>query len=691
MMATSARTAIASIPPSVEPRAKPLLLIVDDQTANVQLLYQALKADYQVVVATQGLQAIHLCEQQQPDLVLLDVEMPGMDGYEVCSRLKGHPATAHIAVIFVSGHGDDASEARGLALGAVDFISKPVNITTARARINIHLTLKTQADRLRQLSQAVEQSPEMVVITDLSARIEYVNDAFVHTTGYDRSDVLGQNPRLMHSGKTPPEMYQAMWETLTRGEVWKGQFHNRRKDGTEFIEFAIIAPLRQANGQVTHYVATKEDITERKRQGEELDRHRNHLEDMVAIRTRELIAAKELADAANQAKSAFLANMSHEIRTPMNAILGFTHLMQHDPARPDQDPRLEKIGRAGQHLLKIINDILDFSKIEAGHLALDKTHFILSDLLGAVAMLVADAARVKGLQVTTVNEGVPPSLVGDCGRLRQALLNYANNAVKFTSQGTVTLRTRLLEQRGDDLLVRFEVSDTGIGIAPAVQAQLFQPFEQGDNSITRNFGGTGLGLAITRRLAVLMGGQADADSEPGAGSTFWFTGWLRRGATADSPDTGTANPLAEVVLRRDHAQTRFLVVDDDPFNREIAVELFERAGLQADTASNGREAVDKAQGGDYALILMDVQMPVMDGLEATRRIRALPGWADRPILALTANAFPEDRRNCEAAGMNDFVTKPVDPQAIYTVLLKWLRHADAPSATPTHSGNSNHV
>ena len=673
-------------------RAQPLLLIVDDQKVIIQFMYQSLKADYQVVVALQGQQAIDLCERQLPDLVLLDVEMPGMDGYEVCRRLKDNPITSNIPVIFVSAHSDEASEARGLALGAVDFIGKPVNIKTARARISNHLTLKTQGDRLRQLSQATDQSPGMVLITDLSARIEYVNDAFVHTTGYSRDDVLGRNPRLLQSGKTPRETYEAMSRTLGAGEVWTGQFHNRRKDGSEFIEIAVIAPMRQPNGLVTHYVATKQDITERLRQQEELDRHRHHLEEMVAQRTKELLVAKDMADAANRAKSAFLANMSHEIRTPMNAILGFAHLMQRDQPRERPDPRLDKISIAGRHLMKVINDILDFSKIEAGHLALDISRFELGELLGQVAAMIGDAAQAKGLAVGITFEGVPRLLLGDAVRLRQSLLNYANNAVKFTSHGSIRMAARLLKEDADGLLVRFEVTDTGIGITEQAKSQLFRPFEQADNSTTRTYGGTGLGLAITRRLATLMGGEADADSTPGAGSTFWFTARLQRG-TPELPralSTEDESARTESLLRRDHAQARLLVVDDDPFNREIATDLLLAAGLQVDTARNGREAVDKVQGGDYTMVLMDVQMPVMGGLEATRLIRSLPGWGERPILAMTANVFAEDQRNCEAAGMNTIVTKPIDPRALYAALLKWLPQSGARQQTPTPTGNPHH-
>ena len=596
--------------------------------------------------------------------------------------------THDILVIFVTAQQDAAAEWQGFAVGAVDFIVKPINSTTVRARVNTHLTLKRQSDQMRKLSQAVEQSPEMIVVTNLDAQIEYVNEAFVKNTGFSAKEVLGRNTSLLHSGNTPPGTYDVMWHTLMQGETWKGEFHNRRKDGTEFIEFAIISPLRQPNGLISHYVASKEDITERKRLGRELDQYRHHLEDMVRQRTKDVTAARELAERANRAKSAFLANMSHEIRTPMNAILGYAQLMQRDPSALLQADRLNKIATAGQHLVNIVNDVLDISKIESGQLELESIDFQLSDIMDNVAALVGASARSDSLQIEVDTGSVPQSLHGDPTRLRQALLNYAGNAVKFTPQGKVSLRAHVLEEKGDELLIRFEVTDTGIGIAPDQMKQLFQVFAQADESTTRRYGGTGLGLAIVRKLATLMGGEADATSAPGRGSTFWFSARLQRGKTANPRLNDISGADAITVLSQQFASARILVVDDDLFNLEIAADLFESIGLAVDTACNGREAVDKAGSQEYALILMDVQMPVMDGLDATRAIRALPGWADRPILALTANAFVEDRRLCLAAGMTDFVTKPVDPDFLYTATLKWLS-ALAPNSPAPHFDGSN--
>ncbi len=926
-------------------------------------------------------------------------------------------------------------------------------------------------EQLRKLSLAVDQSPESIIITDLQARIEYVNQAFVRQTGLSAEEAIGLNPGVLKSGRTPRSTYRQMWQRLTSGEPWRGELFNRRTDGSEYVEMANITPLRQPDGRITHYVAIKEDITEKKRMEQELEAYQNRLEQLVESRTAELATAmqeqqalfdsasvgivlmrdrvirhcnrrldemfgfepgsligspsriwyadanaydevtrdlaerlprgetciyeqravrrdgsalwvrmssraidpsnldkgtvavieditpehqaaealrlvndeqraifdtatsgialirdrilircnqrlhelfgwpdgemvgkptaiwyadepanvaggevvyeqiwsgeascreqellrrdgsrfwarltgkavdvndrskgtvwviddisaereailalrnaQKAAEDAARTKARFLANMSHEIRTPMNAIIGMTHLVLDTELSRQQRDYLRKIQGSSQHLLEIINDILDLSKIEAGKLQIEHIEFDLDNVLDNVASLIAEKAASKGLElIIDMAPSVPRNLIGDPLRIGQVLINFANNAVKFTDAGDVVIQAQVLEEGADDVLLRFAVSDTGIGIEEALLGRLFQSFEQADNSTTRKYGGTGLGLAICRELASQMGGEVGVESEYGKGSTFWFsvrlpcgtrrpcqlpapdlrgrrilvvddndpareviaqllrslsfevgavaggqaaldeaqradaegtpyeavfldwqmpgmdgvetarrlrqllgdrtphlllvTAYGREGLFTDAATVGiedvlvkpvTASLLFDAVMRlmqnaapEPAAQqsepnrpsalaalkgARVLLVEDNELNQDVAVGLLSQAGIAVEVAGDGAVALARLSRGDSPvdLVLMDMQMPVMDGLTATRKLREIPALRELPIIAMTANAQQEDRERCLAAGMNDHLGKPINPAALWEMLSRWI--------APQHAGNAD--
>ncbi|MBJ6800628.1 PAS domain S-box protein [Geomonas propionica] len=646
--------------------------------------------------------------------------------------------------------------------------------------------LRRQKESARELRLAIDQAPVTVMVTDRDGRIEYVNPHFSKVTGYSAEEVLGENPRIVKSGWHPPEFYAEMWQTVLSGRTWHGEMRNRRKNGDLYWESASIASVTGDKGEITNFVAVKEDITERKWAEEALIRsderirlllestaeaifgmdllgnctfanracaallgysgtdellgknmhlliHHTasdgspypvqecplyrvlggtqgmHNDDQVFWRAdgtsfaveywsypqlqdgevvggvvtffdiaerkraeEELRRATEAAESATRAKSEFLANMSHEIRTPMNAALGMLYLLRQTELSEQQKDYLDKAQSASGVLLRVINDILDFSKIEAGKMELERIPFRLEQVLSDLQNVVGAILRDKEIEfAVTAGAGIPELLVGDPLRLGQVLLNLAGNAIKFTDKGKVEVGVALVAVEQGYATLRFSVTDTGIGMDASQREGLFTPFTQADNSTTRRYGGTGLGLAICREMVQLMEGQMAVESEPGRGSTFSFMArfGISQPGQASLPETPAGGEAALAA-----AGMRVLLVEDNPINQEVARFILERGGVTVELARNGAEALSMvhAPGAEYHAVLMDVHMPVMDGLEATRRMRLDPALERLPIIAMTASALPGERLLCREAGMNDQVDKPINVPGLFATLRRWV-------------------
>ncbi|NHQ87805.1 EAL domain-containing protein [Iodobacter sp. HSC-16F04] len=521
-----------------------------------------------------------------------------------------------------------------------------------------------------QLAGMIDSAMDAIVTTDAEFNIILFNQAAENMFGYPAQQMLGCPIEVLIPVKLAAQHREQMHKFGGQGEGHRKmggssarQVMGKRADGNEFPIEVAISYLDNFGSPI--YTAMVRNITDRLAYETSLLQLTTTLEQRVIERTYELEAAKQQAENANLAKSAFLANMSHEIRTPLNSVLGMAHLAQLTPLNTKQSDYLQKITLSANHLLDLINDILDFSKIEAGKMEISSHDFSLHELIDHVRELIQQKAEEKGLQLhIVIGIQVPSFLQGDDLRIKQVLINLLSNAIKFTQDGKITLTVSLDSNEN----VAFSVCDTGIGIPVCAQAQLFQSFQQADNSITRKYGGTGLGLAISSQLVQLMGGELTVTSQPGQGSEFKFSLSLPKiNALAPSP-AHQNHSISDHFLAGKH----ILLADDHPFNQQIGAELLQIAGAEVVIANNGLEILQLAKQHHFDAILMDVQMPQMDGITASLALRKMPAFDPVPIIAMTANVSREYRQNCLNAGMNDFIGKPVQAEKIYQTLAYWL-------------------
>ncbi|MDH5751931.1 MAG: response regulator, partial [Deltaproteobacteria bacterium] len=702
----------------------------------------------------------------------------------------GHP-------VYVQANASTLRDEEGRVTGSYAFIS---DITAQK---------KAEGER-DKLFRAVEESPMAIVITNISGEIEYVNPAFTRNTGYSFEEAMGKNPRLLQSGSHDKEFYEDLWETILTGHVWRGEIQNKNKIGEIFWESVSIAPIRLGGAEITHFVAVKENITDRK-----------NLETSLRL-------AKDRAETATKAKAEFLANMSHEIRTPMNGVIGMLELLGATSLNEEQRHYAETAFRSAEMQLSIINDILDFSKIEAGMLVVESIPFNLVQMMEETVTMMAQPAHGKGLELGVfIDPKIPLRVSGDPTRLRQITANLVNNAIKFTSTGEVMVTAKISKETSQHVYVRIDVRDTGIGITQAVQERLFEEFVQADASTTRKYGGTGLGLTISKKLTELMGGAISLVSEPGKGSTFTITipfekieqyegnverrmdnlrvlivddnatnreilmryceSWgmspqaapgsleglelLKRelaGVEAGKPAfdlalldyhmpdmdglqlgreimqhypqaishmvmLSSSRPEDKIALQESGIELRLvkpirqsqffdtlvalfasdedgydletdgdgtaaeihqftgrvLVVEDTFINQQVIRGALARHGIHPEIANNGREALALTSRNDYDLVLMDVQMPEMDGLEATRRIREREQERNLPhlnIIAMTAHVMKGDREICLEAGMDDYLPKPIRQAQLEKILAYWLQPSNIAGALKPEAG-----
>lgn len=652
------------------------LFLVDDDEFDAMAFDRALKKsgiNYTLRHCNQATKALEIIQEDEFDLVFLDYQMPGTNGLALLKRFKSLGILSPIAIL--TSQGDEKIAVEMMKAGAFDYFPKNEltseslsKIIRAGLRLREAELKKQQAERAliennAKLNAILESTNAMVFSVDRDLRFTAFNSVFRNTT----IELLGRAPEI---GSSITETFQShenlnlliasLKKTLGGEHVSITEEFGTAEGIHNYYDF-MFSPITAADSSVSGVVVYGKDITERKRT------------------EWEILESKLEAERTAKAKSEFLSNMSHEIRTPMNAIIGLSELLLKENLSEKQLENLKSIKYSADNLLVIINDILDFSKIESGKIDFEQINFDLYSKVHEIRKTFVFKAEEKGIGLkVNIDERVPQFLSGDPFRLNQILLNLLSNAIKFTKEGRVSLEIQLVKDNKDSVSLEFSVSDTGIGIPKDKLAHVFESYTQAYTDITRRFGGTGLGLAITKQLVEMQGGVISLNSEVGKGTTFSFVLELNKGVTESAGDI--SDMVADLLEKRDFEGMRVLLVEDNPMNQFVANQVLELWNIKVDFADDGLQAVNLLQENDYALVLMDLQMPVMSGYQATAFIRDRTNRArnpEIPIIALTADAFPETRKKVMESGMNDFVTKPLEQNDLYSkIKMHALKHVN---------------
>lgn len=688
-------------------RQKDTILIVDDERLNLSILEDLLESDYDIMVALSGKQALNRINSGVlPDLILLDIMMPDMDGYTLCHHIKSNPKTSEIPVMFVSAMNQNEDEEKGLSLGAVDYVTKPIIPDLLKLRVKNHLTIKRQSNELNVLVQQqiqdrkdLEKSQAHLrraqAIANLGSWDFFIDTGVVHFSP-QCYEILGVEPSKnlpslsLIEGYMHPDDRLSFIKTINDIKLGREKSFDLigriiRPDGMQRYIHQTADLIQSESGRPLCITAVLQDITEQRKTEEELRQYRENLEETVKKRTFELEKSRDAAEAGARSKASFLANMSHEIRTPMNAIIGFAEIaLQDSKLSEDTYSHIKTLYHSARSLLSIINDILDVSKIESGRFELEKVNFHLENVLHDALRILEHKAQEKSLLLHLDYASTLSScFMGDPTRLKQVVLNLVGNAIKFTEQGEVVVS---VEQGDVENSLHFSVKDSGIGMTPEQVEKVFVPFTQANESTTRRFGGTGLGTTISKQIVELMGGEIWVESEIGEGSTFHFTILIPEGDESDH-----CLYQDEEIVDEEYISPRLfniLLAEDIEANATLAKLRLERQGHTVQWAKNGREAVRLSQENEYDLVLMDVMMPELDGMSATKEIRQkeLETGKHLAILALTASIMQEDYARCISAEMDGVEGKPIN----FNRLFKAMEMAVEPGqGKPNHNYTTN--